>query len=348
MRGLSFSPTHSIPPGMSLLGYKIVEDGYFLPRGLVADFDLVYDSHGRLIRESLLRRWGGYRPQGVILRGPSLLPSQFVRGRTRTVAESLVFLGPYDFQHYGHWITEGLARFWYLLRHRGEDVEAAAAPGTIPPGRHRSSTGPFRAWRSAFDAFRLARRVLPGAARAERIIVPDCSMQNRGYVHSEHLDTTRKIARDVLGDEHVAACGVPVYLSRTKLASAPETGRAPRRFDGELEIEQYCAARGCRVVHPETLSLRDQVRLFNAHDVFIGIRGSAFHTALFRIRRKRAVHLYLCSAKPTRSSKNYDLLDALTGTASYRIICATPMHVRHFALDARKAIGGIAAHLSTL
>lgn len=66
------------------------------------------------------------------------------------------------------------------------------------------------------------------------------------------------------------------------------------------------------------------------------------------IRRKRAVHLYLCSAKPTRSSKNYDLQDALTGTASYRIICATPMHVRHFALDARKAIGGIAAHLSTL
>ena len=62
-------------------------------------------------------------------------------------------------------------------------------------------------------------------------------MQNRGYIHSEHLDTARKIARHVLGDEHVAACEVPVYLSRTKLASAPETGRGPRRFDGELEIE---------------------------------------------------------------------------------------------------------------
>ena len=173
-------------------------------------------------------------------------------------------------------------------------------------------------------------------------------MQSQGYIHSEHLDTTRKIARHVLGDERVAACEAPVYLSRTKLASAPETGRGSRRFDGELEIEQYCAARGCRVVQPESLSLREQVRLFNAHDVFIGIQGSAFHTALFRLRRKRAVHLYLHSAERARSAKNYDLLDALTGTASYRIICTTRMHRMHFALDARKAIGGIAAHLSVL
>lgn len=332
---------------MSLLGYKIVEDGYFLPRRLVADFDLVYDAHGRLVRESLLRRRGG-RSERIISRAPSLLPPQFVRGRTRTVTESLVFLGPYDFRHYGHWITEGLARFWYLLRHRGEDVEAAAAPDTIPPGVYRSSTGPFREWHVAFDAFRLARRVLPEATWVKRIIVPDCSMQNRGYIHSEHLDTTRKIARHVLGDEHVAACEAPVYLSRTKLASAPETDWPARRFDGELEIKQYYAARGCRVVHPESLSLRDQVRLFNAHDVFIGIQGSAFHKGLFRLRRKRAVHLYLCRAG-SASTDNYKLLDALTGTASYRIICATPIHGnRHFALDTRKAIGGIAAHLSAL
>lgn len=155
-------------------------------------------------------------------------------------------------------------------------------------------------------------------------------MQNRGYVHSEHLDTTRKIACHVLGDEHVAACEVPVYLSRTKLASAPKMGRAPKRFDGELEIEQYYAARGCRVVYPEPLSLRDQVRLFNAHDVFIGIHGSAFHTGLFRLRRKRAAHLYLYSAGGA-STDNCKLLDALTGTASYRIICATRMHRMHFA-----------------
>ena len=283
---------------MSLLRYKIVEDGYFLPRGLVADFDLVYDAHGRLIRESILRRRGG-RLRVIPSRAPSLLPPQFVRGRTRTVTENLVFLGPYDFRHYGHWITEGLARFWYLLRHRGEDVEAAVAPGTIPPGRHRSPTGSSRTWHVAFDAFRLARRRLSGATRAKRIIVPDCSMQNRGYIHSEHLDTTRKIARHVLGDEHVAACEVPVSLSRTKLASAPKTGRAPKRFDGELEVEQYYAARGCRVVHPESLSLRDRVRLFNAHDVFIGIQGSAFHTGLFRIRRKRAAHL-ICAAPGVR------------------------------------------------
>ena len=335
---------------MSLLRYKIVEDGYFLPRGLgAADFDLVYDTHGRLVRESILRRGGGGRPELIYSRTPSLLPPQFVRGHTRTVTESLVFLGPYDFRHYGHWITEGLARFWYLLRHRGENVEAAAAPDTIPPGVYRSSTGPFREWHVAFDAFRLARRVLPGVTLAKRIIVPDCSMQNRGYIHSEHLDTTRKIARHVLGDEQVATDEAPVYLSRTKLASAPETGRAPKRFDGELEVEQYCAARGCRVVHPESLSLRDQIRLFNAHDVFIGIQGSTFHTALFRLRRKRAVHLYLHSAERAPSAKNYDLQDALMGTASYRIICATPIHgKRHFALDARKAIGGIAAHLSAL
>ena len=344
---------------MSALGYRIVEDGWFLPRGVVSHFDLVYDADGRLVPESTLRRG-----EDTMSRAPLRLPPRVTRSGPRTVAESLVFLGPYDFEHYGHWATEGLARFWYLGRHPGDDVEAAVAPDTADDDARRRLTGDFREWRIAFEAFRTRRRILHGATRARRIVVPDCSIRNRGYVHREHLDVTRKIAGHLLGDERPAACAVPVYLSRTRLerrtrlksalklpplkSSPLKLPPVPRRFDGELEIEQYCAARGFRIVHPEYLSLRDQVRLFNAHDVFIGIQGSAFHTSLFRLRRKRVCHIYLCGANRERWSVNYDAIDSLMGNASYRITCAARRGFQHFALDARTAIDGIASHVSTL
>ena len=338
---------------MSALGYRIVEDGWFLPRGLVSDFDLVYDAGGRLVPESTLRR--GKSPGDTISQAPLQLPPRFARSRTRTVAESLVFLGPYDFEHYGHWTTEGLARFWYLLRHPGDGVEAAAAPDRAVADRLRWLTGDFREWRIAFDALRTGRRVLRGGTRAMRIVVPDCSMRNRAYVHREHLDVTRAIAGHVLGDQRPVAREAPVYLSRTRLGrrtglkSVLKRRPVSRRFDGELEIEKYCEAQGFRIVHPDWLSLSDQIRLFNAHDVFIGIEGSAFHTSLFRLRRKRACHIYLCSADRAPSSMNYDLVDSLMGNASHRIVCATSRGgFRHFALDARKAIDGIASHLSAL
>lgn len=34
---------------------------------------------------------------------------------SRSDETSVVFLGMFDIKHYGHWLTDGLSRFWYLL-----------------------------------------------------------------------------------------------------------------------------------------------------------------------------------------------------------------------------------------
>ena len=337
---------------MNALAYKVVEDGWFVPRGLLSEFDLVYDADGALVPESTLQRDD---PGEVISRAPSRLPPGLACARA--VAGHLVFLGPYDFGHYGHWTTEGLARFWYLLRHAEERGAAATVPQPAYVEGLRRLVGYFRDWRIALDAFQPEKAVLRGSTKADRIIVPECSMRNRAYVRPVHLEVARKIAATLVGDEWPAASEVPVYLSRTRLK--PSLGRlsrrvlpgkihmGPRRFDGELAVEKYCRSRGFRIVHPQQLSLADQVRLFNTHDVFIGIEGSAFHTSLFRLRKERACHIYLRSAGRA-GSRNFDLIDSLTGNASHRIVCATERRAEHFSLDARAAIDGISTHLSAL
>lgn len=148
---------------------------------------------------------------------------------------------------------------------------------------------------------------------------------------------TRKIASHLLAGERPPSDPTPVYLSRTK---ARHTSRV---FHGELEIEDYCRRRGFRIVYPERMSLRRQVRLFNAHNVFLGIQGSAFHTTLFRVGDETAHHVYLGD----ESGPTYALIDSLLGTSSdfVRCVLRTPGKAKHRQLDVKEAIAGIDRHL---
>ena len=336
---------------MSGVAYRVVEDGWFVPRGLVSQYDLVYDAACALVHESTLQR--GKPPSQMISQAPSRLPPRLARATRKTISESLVFLGPYDFRHYGHWITEGLARFWYLLQ-CPEEYKVATVPESAAIDMLRRRAGIFSGWRVAFDAFQTRKVALRSSVRVERIVVPDCSMRNRAYIRPAHLDVTRKIAATLLGDERPVPSDVPVYLSRGRLNPNPSRWawallggiqRARRRFDGELAVEKYCKGRGIKVVHPEYLSFADQVRLFNTHDIFIGIEGSAFHTSLFRLSQERACHIYLCSADHEPRSANFGLIDSLAGNVSHKIDCAAELGPKHFSLDIRKAVDGISSHL---
>ena len=145
---------------------------------------------------------------------------------------------------------------------------------------------------------------------------------------------TQKIARYLLGDKLPARIATPVYLSRTM---AKHTSRT---FANEREIEEFCRKRGFKIVHPEQLSLRDQVKLFNSHDVFVGVQGSAFHSALFRVVDRRVHHVYLGE----KNGATYGLIDSLMKNSWHHITCAipTPGKAKHLELDADRATRGIA------
>lgn len=66
-----------------------------------------------------------------------------------------------------------------------------------------------------------------------------------------------------------------LFVSRTRW------GNITRVLQNAEEIEALAAGRGYEVVHPETLSIPDQVRLFASAAVVIGEYGSSLHNAIF-------------------------------------------------------------------
>ena len=61
-------------------------------------------------------------------------------------------------------------------------------------------------------------------------------------------------------------------VSREKLAPGYS-----RYIVGEAAITNALRAHGALVVHPETLALAEQFKLFNTHKVIVGYAGSSMH-----------------------------------------------------------------------
>ena len=125
-----------------------------------------------------------------------------------------------------------------------------------------------------------------------------------------HAHSARLIARNHLEAHPVRIDHQPVYLSRTRLIDP----NARRGIVNEPALESALASRGFRIVHPETLTLTDQIELFNAHTFVAGCWGSAFHGILFSLR---ADALTTCVLTEVFAPGNYMLMDALAGNESH-------------------------------
>lgn len=295
-------------------------NAYFVPAGIVSYEDLVYDEAGALVETSATwRRMSG----GWISNPPPSLPTVLRhQGDVRTVSGDHLFLGRFNEVHYGHWLTEGVARLWVLLPSTDEmpgdrrqvitsarvtSLKERVRPWLKPRSCH---------WRAGLRAFRLQAdrfTVTSRPARVASITVPEPSMRIEESLHPAHLRVCREI-----GGHIVARRGCPavsrqaVYLSRAGL-----TRHGLRSYAGEEELEVELQRLGVHVVRPESLSLRHQVALFTTHTTFIGTWGSAFHSLLLRQDNDAATCVYLVDQRTTDSQlgerTNFLLIDQLMG-----------------------------------
>lgn len=339
-----------------------VPNATFVPGGKISDFgaDLVYTSEG-----------GYFGPCGKY-RGPELSETIYPAPQTlpedQLPSESLegtfLFLGAFYDSHYGHLLTEGVARFWALrlltdsrIRILGPDLPHVRswAESTKPTDK--------RAWRRMFgnspprrdpawQQLLAAAGVTPDRViladhpvRVSELLVPECSMFNRHSTHQLHLETTRCLARKLVPDAARGDSGrslPPVYLSRTRL-----TGE-DKLVDGENAVEEYAESIGLHIVHPQNLSLTEQIELVNKYDMFIGVMGSAFHNLLFRYKQNPAHLLYLClDIEEARS--NYRQIDSVMGNVSSLCPCVrlTSETPRRLLLNPEAAIRSIKTFVET-
>lgn len=255
--------------------------------------------------------WGIFDADGqavegsVDMHGPNGVPEHQIlewAGQAEAQAEEDVYIYAGRFNpHYGHFLVNTLSRLWPL---------ALAAP---PAGRllfHGGGTPadwftlPFA--RESFGALGLGAgdiRRFTVPTRINTLIVPRPCFQEQHFVHRVFAALCHHIGARLL-QGHMPRTGLPpVYLSKSGLTSG--VGRVVN----EAPLEARLRDAGVEIIHPEQLSLAEQITLFVERPAVLGTIGSAFHTSVFAPPHARLLAL---SPIPGPNS-NYLLIDAVNG-----------------------------------
>jgi capsular polysaccharide biosynthesis protein len=256
----------------------------------------LYDKDGRRIDESCVVR-GAERAVEYVEsdRERIVIPDHYA-----TVAEPVLFLSTY-FKHWGHFLTESTSRLWARSAHPElRELPVCFADFT----RKHQANANAAAFLASLSAPPLRFIEPTGPARIAKCFVPAASFVNRRSARAAHLFAAREVAETSLGAARAGTTAQPVYLSRSRLAIAN------RAIGNERELEEILAKAGVAIVHPQELTLAEQIAVFNRHKTFIGCIGSAFHNTVFALKGGD-VTTHVLSQR--WRNQNYLMLDAIVG-----------------------------------
>lgn len=200
--------------------------------------------------------------------------------------------GGYVFDHFGHFLLETLCRLW--VEQSGE-IDADIPVVWISTSRHG-----IRPWMSdVFQRLGMQRSIVlvdetTGPLAVDELIVPAAGFELREFLHPTQLrrlacvpwrpDAERKI-----------------WLSRSGpsgLTTVP----------GEPVIEERLRNLGWSVVHPESLSIDQQLDTLAGATRIAGVEGSALHALALMKEFGGSVDIV-----PRRSSPNYSIIADVAG-----------------------------------
>ncbi len=252
--------------------------------------------------------WGIFTHQGAIVQesvdhhGPDANTNDQVMSwdgcATEQAPDATYFYGGVFNPHYGHFIVNTLSRLWLLARTDSLPARLLFHGSGTPEEWFRI---PF--FRDIMEALSLT----PDAVVSFRqpmllhsLVIPGSSFQEQHHIHRVHAELGHRIGNKILENRTFQDGLPPVYLTKSGLAEGVG------RIVNEPELEVELRAAGMEIVHPERLSLREQVAMFVERPFIVGTTGSAFHTSLFQPPRARLV---LLSPIPGPNS-NFLLIDA--------------------------------------
>ncbi|QIK78060.1 glycosyltransferase family 61 protein [Sphingomonas piscis] len=258
----------------------------------------LYDTTGLRIDEAAVRTLSADAPP---IRRQKLHRSEnqvSVPARLKVVEEPVLFCG-HLMKHYGHFVIESMSRLWARDLHTDLPV-LFTRPGKWrePPsyGTDVLAALGVEARMMAVDEPTIFRQVVcPGTAfeyRWKAFTVAD----------EPHLTVAKNLAGSPTTDWRR-----PVYLTRSGLPGDL------RKSKEEPELEAELLQRGFDIVRPETLSLAEQISLFDNAPLVVGTVGSAMHTALF----SRSANRKLAILNWGRGFENCLLVDSVKEHDSY-------------------------------
>jgi len=204
-------------------------------------------------------------------------------------------LQSFNFKHYGHFLIESLSRLWAY------DLAPGSRLLILSPQQRRQLQPYQQEFYSLLDIAPENICFCSKPTRFERLIIPDTAFQIRSYAHKCFRDPFESAATRLRTE---SGTGSKLYISRSRWSRGA--------VNGELEFESILEKEGFEVIHPQELSLVEQIRAYARASVFVGVIGSAMHNLLFSLDPKMVVYL----TGRDRVNLNYFLVDAIKGVSS--------------------------------
>lgn len=260
--------------------------------------NVCYDQAGHLIEESILKRYG--MPPCINKQIPNKIP-KIKKGK---FIDSAIFLNYYN-EHYGHFLTETLARIHPL--YFGEYSNNIILK--IPKKQKKLKLFEGHGLED-FQIIPLESGMVVG-----NLLVPDPTMVLRTSICNQHYDTTKKYGSyfDRVNSE-IQKC----YLSRTDYSRKNKKSRT--EMINEYKLEQMLSNDGWNVVHPQNHSISEQISILENSLVVAGIVGSAFHTLLM-CKNLPDKLIYLMDASAEYRNRNFILQNSLMDCESLWYSC---------------------------
>lgn len=227
----------------------------------------LYDSDGARIDLSLRSQPVG--DEETVSIDPGCLPAEALSADVPYLSGRTLFLGIFQ-NHYGHFITESLSRFWWpesaerfdqlvaypFIHDRGE---------LFVQGFHRHMTNAL-----GIPVDRMT--MLHTPMRFQEIVVPEQLWNFDQHANVRARDIYARIATPHM----TGGTNGRLFLSR------PADPKA--RLANVAEIEDVFAGFGFKVVYPEELTIDRQLAHYANCEILAGFSGSGMHNCLFTRR----------------------------------------------------------------
>lgn len=243
----------------------------------------VYDGAGALVRESL--RF----PDKHRARDPKSLAMVQGLKVERRITRGL-YLG-HAFTHFGHFLIETVPALWWA-RQLDDDVVLIFHPFD-EGGRNvfvESAHGRDCLALLGLSPDRIAMATADFAV--EELLLPPRHYDMRTGPRYDFREIYRTLTKAAQRSLPTAASRL--YLSRRQLK------RRLRRLSNDAPVERRLARRGFAVMHPQHMSLVEQINAAAGADVVAGVDGSALHLSVFmrpgsrmlvlQTKRRRTIH----------------------------------------------------------
>ena len=232
----------------------------------------IFDHGGRFVGLAGSFRGPGHQAH---LTSP-IMPLRHDRIADRAPDARYIYGGPLH-GHYGHFLLSTLSRYWPLLESTDRDIKILCHPMADLAALFAL---PFVA--EIFAALGLAREHFVSFDRPTLIaelVIPGPAFEETGFAYRVFGQFCHHIG-DILTDGMPASPGdTPVYMSKSRLPSGVG------RIVNEEEFSDRLSRAGFDIVHPETLPLGQQIRLYRDRPQIAGLTGSSLHTSLFSTGR---------------------------------------------------------------